>query len=165
MIIIFHWMFRACIFLRVIAVHYQRRCIWMSFPWLGTRPNCQPKKWTTTDQQDDPYHHFFPVWAYGCPSLGLALVPRYSTHGSQKSRWNQKNREKMIFRLNFEVLLIRSLWNFTIAIILNLKMWIHKNFVCQLQGHENWAYFYVMEAKNGLSTIFFRKILVWDNSK
>ena len=41
-----------------------------------------------------------------------------------------------------------------VAIILNLKLWIHKNFVCQLQGHENWAYFYVMEAKNGHFSVF-----------
>ena len=37
-------------------------------------------------------------------------VLSYSTHGSQKSRRNQKNR----FGLNLEILLInRSLWNFT----------------------------------------------------
>ena len=41
-----------------------------------------------------------------------------------------------------------------IAISLNLKLWIHKNFVSQLQGHENWAYFYVMEAKNGHFSVF-----------
>ena len=41
-----------------------------------------------------------------------------------------------------------------IAIILNLNLWIHKNFVCTLHGHENWAYFYVMEAKNGHFSVF-----------
>ena len=41
-----------------------------------------------------------------------------------------------------------------IAIILNLKLWIYKKFVSQLQGHENWAYFYVMEAKNGNFSVF-----------
>ena len=41
-----------------------------------------------------------------------------------------------------------------IAITLNLNLWLHKNFVSQLQGHENWAYFYVMEAKNGHFSVF-----------
>ena len=41
-----------------------------------------------------------------------------------------------------------------IAIILNLNLWIHKKIVSQLQGHENWAYFYVMEAKNGNFSVF-----------
>ena len=36
-----------------------------------------------------------------------------------------------------------------IAIILNLNFWIHKNFVSQLQGHEN-----VMKAKNGNFSVF-----------
>ena len=40
------------------------------------------------------------------------------------------------------------------AICLNLKLWIDKKFVSQLQGHENWAYFYVMEAKNGHFSVF-----------
>ena len=45
-------------------------------------------------------------------------------------------------------------FHMVIAIILNLKLWFHKNFVCQLQGHENLAYFYVMEAKNGHFSVF-----------
>ena len=45
-------------------------------------------------------------------------------------------------------------FHMVIAICLNLKLWIHKNFVSQLQGHENWAYFYVMEAKNGHFSVF-----------
>ena len=45
-------------------------------------------------------------------------------------------------------------FHMVIAIILNLNLWIHKHFVSQLQGHENWAYFYVMEAKNGHFSVF-----------
>ena len=41
-----------------------------------------------------------------------------------------------------------------IAICLNLNLWIHKNFACPLHGHEKWAYFYVMEAKNGHFSVF-----------
>ena len=41
-----------------------------------------------------------------------------------------------------------------IAICLNFKLWIRKNFMSQLQGCENWAYFYVMEAKNGHFSVF-----------
>ena len=40
-------------------------------------------------------------------------------------------------------------FHMVIAICLNLKLWIHEKFVSQLQAHENWAYFYEMEAKNG----------------
>ena len=73
------------------------------------------------------------------------------------SRRNKKKLRKNFFRLNLEVLLInRSLWNLhmVIAFILNLNLWIHKNFVCPLHRHEKWAYFYVMEAKNGLFQFF-----------
>ena len=35
-------------------------------------------------------------------------VLSYSTHGSQKSGANQKNWKKLIFSLNFEVLLINK---------------------------------------------------------
>ena len=52
-------------------------------------------------------------------------------------------------------------FHMVIAIILNLKLWIHKIFVCQLQGHENWAYFYVMEAKNGHFSGFFYLLENW----
>ena len=52
-------------------------------------------------------------------------------------------------------------FNMVIAISLNLKLWIHKNFVSQLQGHENWAYFYVMEAKNGDFSVFFFLLENW----
>ena len=45
-------------------------------------------------------------------------------------------------------------FHMVIAICLNLNLWIHKNFVSQLQGHENWAFFYVMEAKNGHFSVF-----------
>ena len=45
-------------------------------------------------------------------------------------------------------------FHMAIAICLNLKLWINKNFVSQLQGHENWVYFYVMEAKNGHFSVF-----------
>ena len=41
-------------------------------------------------------------------------------------------------------------FHMVIAICLNLKLWIHKNFVGRLQGHENWAYFYVTEAKTSI---------------
>ena len=41
-----------------------------------------------------------------------------------------------------------------IAIILNWNLWIYKNFVSQLEGHENWAYFYVMDAKNCHFSVF-----------
>ena len=41
-----------------------------------------------------------------------------------------------------------------IAICLNLNLWINKNFACSLHGHEKWAYFYVMEAKNGHFSVF-----------
>ena len=59
-------------------------------------------------------------------------------------------KKKTFFRLNFEVLVInRSFWNF-----LNFKLWIHKNFVCPHHRHEKWAYFYVMEAKNGHFSVF-----------
>ena len=44
---------------------------------------------------------------------------------------------------------------FHMVIAICLKLWIHKHFVSQLQGHENWAYFYVMEAKNGHFSVFF----------
>ena len=37
-------------------------------------------------------------------------------------------------------------FHMVIAISLNLNLRIHKKFVCQLQGHEKWVYFYVMEA-------------------
>ena len=42
-----------------------------------------------------------------------------------------------------------------IAICLNLKLWNQKKFVSQLQAHENWAYFYVMEVKNGHFSVFY----------
>ena len=46
-------------------------------------------------------------------------------------------------------------FHMVIAICLNLNLWIHKKFVSQLQAHENWAYFYVMEAKNGYFSVFY----------
>ena len=47
----------------------------------------------------------------------------YSTHGSQKSAANQKNREKIqFFRLNFEALLInRSSMKFHMVIAIMLE--------------------------------------------
>ena len=89
---------------------------------------------------------------------GISPVMRYSTHGSQKSRRNQKNREKIDLQAQF--------WSASNAIDLYeishshcnyLEFKIvngHKNLVCQLQGHENWAYFYVMEAKIGHFSVF-----------
>ena len=38
-------------------------------------------------------------------------------------------------------------FHMVIAICLNFKLWIHKKFVSQLQAHENWPYFYVMETE------------------
>ena len=72
----------------------------------------------------------------------------------------KSQKKKKFFELNLEVLLLnRSLWNFTwslqlSAICLNLNLWIYKNFVCPLHRHEKWAYFYVMEAKNGHFSVF-----------
>ena len=63
----------------------------------------------------------------------------------------KKMAKKSFFRLNFEVLLInRSFLKLlvVIAICLNFKLWIHKNFACPLHRHEIWACFYEMEAKN-----------------
>ena len=47
-------------------------------------------------------------------------------------------------------------FNMVIAICLNLKLWIHKKIVSPIEWNwENWAYFYVMEAKNGHFSVFY----------
>ena len=46
-------------------------------------------------------------------------------------------------------------FHLAIAIILNLNLWIHKKIVCPHHRHENWAYFYVMEAKNDNFSVFY----------
>ena len=71
-----------------------------------------------------------------------------------KIRLKRKNREKITGSI-LKYLINRSFWNFLfIAICLNFKLWIHNNFVCPLHGNEKWAYFYVMEAKNGHFSVF-----------
>ena len=85
-------------------------------------------------------------------------VLSYSTHGSQKSGANQKNREKIIFQAQFWSACnqyISMKFYMVIAICLNLNLWIHKNFACPLHGHEKWAYFYVMEAKMAIFSVFY----------
>ena len=48
-----------------------------------------------------------------------------------------------------------------IAICLNLKLWINKKIVCKLQGQENWAHFYIMEAKKLQIFSFFYLLENW----
>ena len=78
-------------------------------------------------------HYYFTFWnstvSVFMKFLWDQLVLSYSTHGSQKSRRNQKNREKINFRAQFWSTSDQNIsmkFHMVFAIILNLNLWIHK---------------------------------------
>ena len=109
--------------------------------------------------------YFLKLSSFGLNQIFVGSTSSELQHSCiSKITTEPKKKKKKNFGLNLEVLLIDRSHMF-IVICLNLKLWIHKNILSQLQGHENWAYFYlVVEANNGHFSVFYASWKIdWSN--